>query len=179
MTRPDPFETTPRPVPPWTEVFDPERLDGIRTMIALHPANTGQHDTSRLAHLHLSRLLADMGDIDEAAITAVVAAATAGSIADEGPCSLSSALERTWRMRLNQRYVLACLASAVLRSNDRLHRMERTRAGTSMYPRKQVEAQRRDAQMTLHAFHSWERITTGRPVTPAPSGSPDGPPASH
>lgn len=146
---------------PWSAALDPGRLDRIRSLIALHPANKGDHDTSRLAHLHLSRLLADMADLDEAAITAVMAAVTAGSSEDEGPCGLVAALDATWRMRLDRRYVLACLASATLRAHNLVNHMERAGGGTSGYHPSQLEAQRRDAAMTLRAFRAWERIVEG------------------
>ncbi|TPG17181.1 hypothetical protein [Pedococcus bigeumensis] len=145
---------------PWSALLDPERLDTLRLLIALNPADSEAHDTARTAHLVLSRVLADMTDIEEASITAIIAAARAstGVEDDSNGLTLSGALEGTLRATLDHRLVLAMLAGAVLRSHDNLARMEGVGTGPGGYHKAQIDGQRRDAAMTLRAFRAWERV---------------------
>ena len=148
---------------PWSEALDPDRLNSLRLLVALHPRDAEVHDTAKTAHLVLARVLADMGDLDEAAIASILAAATpltVGAPEYDGPYTLSSALNRTLRAKIDPRLVLATLAGAVLRSHETLQTMERAGEGSGGYSRRHMEGQRRDAAMTLRAFRAWERTTS-------------------
>lgn len=142
-------------------MFDPESLNGLRLLVALHPANTDAYADARTAHLHVSRLLADIDDVDEAAIIAVIAASYALSVGvpePSGPHTLMSALERTLDAKLDYGLVHLALAAATLRAHCSLRHMDKMGTGPDGYHPQHVRDQRRDAATTLRAFRTWERL---------------------
>ncbi|WP_156996597.1 hypothetical protein [Knoellia aerolata] len=122
----------------------------------------------------LARTLADITDLDEASITAIVA--TLRSLWDDADNgseqTLPLALERTLQAPLNGAYIHAMLAGAVLRSHETLTRMQEADSAATGFTPAQVEAQRRDAAMTIRAFCAWERATGFAP--PAETGRQNG-----
>lgn len=157
---------------PWSDTLDPDRVRALRLLIALHPKDAQKHETAKTAQLHLSRILADERDFDEAAITAVLAAATAQPAEFEhaGSCTLSQALNRTLSAKLEHRLVLAILAGAAVRSRETLDHMLEMGTGTHGYHPQQIESQRKDAATMLRAFTAWEGLT-GTQSAAAPDGS--------
>lgn len=158
----------------WSAALDPERVNDMRLLIALHPANSEPRATGKRAHLALARTLADMSDLPEAAITAILAAAGAASnlLEDGQTHSLSDALERTLEAPLVPEHVQAILAGATLRSHETLNHMERTGTDPDGYHPAQIDQQRRVAAMTLGAFRTWELLmdrTPGHETAAAPA----------
>lgn len=146
----------------WSDVLDPDRVRALRLLIALNPDDGIVRDSAKVAHLHLSRILADAREPAEVAITAILAAATALSaeFRDVRGCTLSQALDRTLSTNLDPSTVRVILAAAAVRGHQTLDHMRQVGTGDDGYHPLQIEGQREDAALTLRAFTAWENLTS-------------------
>lgn len=144
---------------PWSARLTSDHLDALRRLVEVIPGAFEPHPTARTAHYMLARALADIPDFDDASISAIVAAHPLLWEGADDDCeqTLAVALERTLQAPLSSEYLRAMLAGAVLRSHEILCRLEQADTRALTFKPAVVEAQRRDAEMTMRAFSAWER----------------------